>query len=65
MQNLCAELGVKPGEITPDGEFTILPICCLGHCEKAPCALAGETVHGPLATDRNAAHELVARIRKG
>jgi NADH-quinone oxidoreductase subunit E len=63
MDGLCAELGIRPGETTPDGEFTILPIVCLGHCEKAPCCLAGETVHGPLATDRQSVQGLVAKIR--
>ena len=63
MQNLCNELNVKPGEITEDGELTVLPIVCLGHCERAPCLLAGETVHGPLTADREAMRELVAKIR--
>ena len=63
MQNLCSELNVKPGEITEDGELTVLPIVCLGHCERAPCLLAGETVHGPLTADREAMRELVAKIR--
>jgi len=64
MDRLCAELGIKPGETTPDGEFTVLPIVCLGHCELAPCALAGETVYGPLGNDKTAVDALIQKIRE-
>jgi NADH-quinone oxidoreductase subunit E len=33
---LAARLGIRPGETTPDGRFTILPIPCLGACDHAP-----------------------------
>jgi NADH-quinone oxidoreductase subunit E len=65
MQQLSAALGIQPGEVTPDGEIGLLPIVCLGHCEKAPCLLAGETVHGPCGTDRTAVQTLLQRIRDG
>ena len=60
---LCEALGIKLGETTPDGEITLLPIVCLGHCERAPCLLAGETVHGPCGMDRAAIESLIQRIR--
>jgi NADH-quinone oxidoreductase subunit E len=63
MQHVSDALGIAPGETTADGEFTLLPIVCLGHCEKAPCLLAGETVHGPCETTRAAAEALITRIR--
>jgi NADH-quinone oxidoreductase subunit E len=33
---LCGKLGVKFGETTSDGRFTLLPVSCLGDCDKAP-----------------------------
>jgi NADH-quinone oxidoreductase subunit E len=33
---LCAELGVKPGETTPDGLVTIEEVKCLAACDRAP-----------------------------
>ena len=57
------QLGVGPGEITADGEFGLLPICCLGHCEKGPCLLANEKVHGPCPTDAASVRALLQRIR--
>ena len=66
-ENLIAEitkqLGAKLGEVTADGEFGVLPIVCLGHCEMAPCLLANEKVTGPLATDPESVRALLQRIR--
>jgi len=45
---VSAQLGIRPGETTADGRFTLLPICCLGACDRAPVMLVGEDVHGPL-----------------
>jgi len=60
---ISKQLGAKLGEVTPDGEFGLLPIVCLGHCEKAPCLLANEKVEGPLATDPESVRALLQRIR--
>ncbi len=63
MERVAAELGVRPGDTTADGAITLLPIVCLGHCEKAPCLLAGEQIHGPCKTDPESVRKLVAEIR--
>ena len=57
------QLGAKLGEVTADGEFGLLPIVCLGHCEKAPCLLANEQVIGPLETDPGSVKAMLQRIR--
>jgi NADH-quinone oxidoreductase subunit E len=36
MHNLCANLGIKVGETTPDGLFTIEEVTCLAGCHRAP-----------------------------
>jgi NADH-quinone oxidoreductase subunit E len=33
---LCQKLGVKPGETTKDGEWTVETVVCLAACDKAP-----------------------------
>lgn len=38
-------LGIKPGETTPDGMFTLLPVDCLGACDRAPAVIVDETLH--------------------
>ncbi len=35
-EQLCQRLGVKFGETTADGEFTLEHVMCVGACDKAP-----------------------------
>ncbi len=37
-----AHLGIGMGQTTDDGRFTLLPIVCLGACDKAPTMMIGE-----------------------
>lgn len=48
IERLCSHLKVAPGEITEDGEFTIIPSECLGACDKAPMMLVDDVVKGPV-----------------
>jgi NADH-quinone oxidoreductase subunit E len=50
--HLRGRLGIKPGETTPDGKFSLLPIVCLGHCDHAPAMMIGERLHGDLDTEK-------------
>jgi NADH-quinone oxidoreductase subunit E len=36
MEMLCANLGIKVGETTPDGLITLEAVTCLAACDKAP-----------------------------
>jgi len=49
-ERLCHRLRIEPGETTADGEYTLLPIVCLGACDHAPALLVGEKLI-PDATD--------------
>ena len=42
MQHLERRLGIKRGETTADGRFTLLPISCLGACEYAPVIMVND-----------------------
>ncbi len=42
------KLGVGPGETTGDGRFTLLPIVCLGACDRAPAMQVGKDLFGPV-----------------
>jgi len=55
-ERLCHRLRIEPGETTADGEYTLLPIVCLGACDHAPALLMGEKLI-PDATD-----DLIDRI---
>lgn len=38
----CNKLNIKPGETTPDGEFSIAQVQCLGACGYAPMMQLGD-----------------------
>jgi NADH-quinone oxidoreductase subunit E len=51
MQALCKKLGVKPGEVTQDGKFTVSGVECLGSCGTAPMAQVNDDYHENLKTE--------------
>ena len=59
--HLCSKLGVQIGETTSDGLFTLLPVCCIGYCDRAPAILVNRKVHGPLTIETLDA--LIDRLR--
>lgn len=42
------ELGIRMGQTTPDGLFSLLDCECLGVCDRAPAVLIDETIYGPV-----------------
>ncbi len=48
---VCDQLGVEMGETTPDGRFTLLPIVCLGACDRAPVMTIDEELITHLSAD--------------
>jgi len=48
---LVGKLGVQLGQTTPDNRFTLLPICCLGACDKGPTLMIDDDFHGNLAPE--------------
>lgn len=49
---LSRKLGIAPGETTPDGLFTLLPICCIGYCDRSPAILVNRKAYGPLTPEK-------------
>jgi NADH-quinone oxidoreductase subunit E len=45
LKHLSDKLGIKLGETTSDGKFTLLPNCCLGCCDKAPALMIGNDLY--------------------
>ena len=44
-QAFSDKLGVGLGHTTPDNRFTLLPICCLGACDKGPVLMIDQDTH--------------------
>jgi NADH-quinone oxidoreductase subunit E len=49
---LSQKLGIKMGETTSDGLFTLLPVCCIGYCDRSPAILINRKVYGPLTIEK-------------
>jgi NADH-quinone oxidoreductase subunit E len=61
LENFERKLDIKEGETTPDREFSIERVACVGCCALAPVALVGETIHGNMAPSK--VEGLVLRVR--
>ncbi len=55
------KLGIKDGETTPDGIFTLKTVECLGACGYAPMLQAGEAFHEHLTEAK--VDELIEKYR--
>lgn len=44
-EHLRDRLGIRPGETTEDDRFTLLPIVCLGCCDRAPAMMVDRDLH--------------------
>jgi NADH-quinone oxidoreductase subunit E len=42
---LSRSLGIELGQTTTDGRFTLLPVACLGACDKAPAMMVDDDLH--------------------
>ena len=42
------EIGIKPGETTPDDKFSFQLTNCIGACDKAPAMMINHEVYGDL-----------------
>ncbi|MDP1773489.1 MAG: NADH-quinone oxidoreductase subunit NuoE [Methylobacter sp.] len=58
-ERLCRHLNVELGEMSADGEYTILPIVCLGACDHAPVAMVGDELRLDITED--AVNEILGR----
>ena len=48
---LRQKLGIGPGGTTQDNRFTLLPVSCLGACDRAPAMLIDDNLYGPVTPE--------------
>ena len=48
---LKEKLAISFGETTEDKRFTLLPISCLGACDRAPAMMVDEDLYGPVTPE--------------
>ena len=52
LQKLEIYLGIKSGDTTPDGLFTIETVNCLGACALGPLIVVNNNYHGEMTLAR-------------
>jgi NADH-quinone oxidoreductase subunit E len=51
-EHLKARLGIRIGQTTPDGKYTLTEVECLGACEQAPCMMVNFDYYGNLDPEK-------------
>lgn len=54
IESVAKGIGIKPGETTPDGQFSFVLTNCIGACDQAPAMLINDTVYGNLTPGKTA-----------
>ncbi|MFQ6058349.1 MAG: NADH-quinone oxidoreductase subunit NuoE [Anaerolineae bacterium] len=52
VEHLCHKLGIRPGETTPDGLFTLETVPCLAACHRAPVMQVNLEYHEDLSEEK-------------
>ncbi len=50
LEEVQKQLGIKAGETTPDLEYSVETVACIGCCALAPCITINQEVHGRLSS---------------
>jgi NADH-quinone oxidoreductase subunit E len=50
-KSLEEKLGIRFGQTTEDNRFTLLPVPCLGTCDRAPALMIDDDLHQDLTSD--------------
>ncbi len=50
--HVCKKLGIKSGETTSDGKFTVIKVECLGSCGTAPVVQVNEDYHEDMTVEK-------------
>jgi NADH-quinone oxidoreductase E subunit len=51
IEHVSKKLGIRPGETTPDGKFTLSKVECLGSCGTAPVLQLNDDYHENLTEE--------------
>lgn len=62
---ICSELGIKDGETTADGLFSLKTVACLGCCSLSPVMMINEDTFGSLTPEKATAILREIKEREG
>jgi NADH-quinone oxidoreductase subunit E len=52
LNEIQTRLGIQPGEVTPDMEYELETVACIGACALAPVMTIGKEVHGQMTAQK-------------
>jgi NADH-quinone oxidoreductase subunit E len=52
LDHLKMRIGIGPGETSSDGQFTLLPVACLGTCDHAPSMMINDRLYKELTPEK-------------
>ncbi len=51
-KHIHAKLNIDYGQTSKDGDFTLIPVPCLGDCDRAPVMMVGPDLHRNLTPEK-------------
>jgi NADH:ubiquinone oxidoreductase subunit E len=52
LREIEKQLGIKAGETTPDMEYTLETVSCMGACVLAPAVMVDDEIHGQMTPQK-------------
>lgn len=52
IDHIAARTGAPLGGTSPDGLFSLLTVCCIGYCDRAPAMVINKRVYGKLTPEK-------------
>jgi NADH-quinone oxidoreductase subunit E len=62
LRMLEEKLGLKPGEATPDGQFSLQTVECLASCHTGPCMRVNDVYHEHMTVEKT--EQLLEELKK-
>jgi len=62
LEHVQRELGVAAGQTTPDGEYTLVNVNCLGACALGPVLVLDGKYHGKMTLEK--AEKVLSELKK-
>lgn len=62
IEHLSSKLGIRPGETTPDGRFSLATVECLASCGTAPVVVVNGTYHESMSAAK--LDDLIDRVEE-
>lgn len=52
VEHICKKFGIKPGDISSDGRFTVSKVECLGSCDNAPAVQINDKYYNSVTLEK-------------